>query len=439
MKITNNFFLLVFMFVPVLLITGPALPDISITFCALFFLFNFIILKKDYDFFKDNFFLVSIVFWFSIIFISFFAFDKVRSFQDSIIFIRLLILPTIGYFLFFNTEEKIKKTIIIIFICVLFVLIDTLFQFLNYSSEIGFQNDMLGFSSNWYGRLTGPFGDELVPGAYVSKFGLLGYLFFLFIKKTKYLNLLEIFYLSLIGLVCFASGERMALATYFLALFFLLIFIKNKRFIFFSSISLSIILIVITIIFHPFYNDYKVINSTHLHQGLTIEKYFDCPQDTLKKCNKIINLQPSFIKVLQNFSSSAYGEIYKVGLSMFLDNPITGVGISNYQTSCINISKYKNLMINYDCASHPHNLYIQWLSEGGIITFASFLFLLFSILYFIFFGCNNNIFKYVSIACILILFWPIMSTGSLIKNWNGVLTFYIIAICLSLNRIKINN
>ena len=439
MKITNNFFLLVFMFVPALLITGPALPDISITFCALFFLFNFIILKKDYDFFKDKFFLVSIVFWFSIIFISFFAFDKVRSFQDSIIFIRLLILPTIGYFLFFNNEEKIKKTIIIIFICVLFVLIDTLFQFLNYSSEIGFQKDMLGFSSNWYGRLTGPFGDELVPGAYVSKFGLLGYLFFLFIKKTKYLNLLEIFYLSLIGLVCFASGERMALATYFLALFFLLIFIKNKRFIFFSSISLSIILIAITIIFHPFYNDYKVINSTHLHQGLTIEKYFDCPQDTLKICNKIINLQPSFIKVLQNFSSSAYGEIYKVGLSMFLDNPITGVGISNYQTSCINISKYKNLMINYDCASHPHNLYIQWLSEGGIITFTAFLFLLFSILYFIFFGCNNNIFKYVSIACILILFWPIMSTGSLIKNWNGVLTFYIIAICLSLNRIKINN
>ena len=109
-----------------------------------------------------------------------------------------------------------------------FVLFDTLFQFFNYSSEKGFQNDILGFSSNWYGRLTGPFGDELVPGAYVSKFGLLGYLFFLFIKKTKYLNLLEILYLSLIGLVCFASGERMALATYFLALFFLLIFIKNK-------------------------------------------------------------------------------------------------------------------------------------------------------------------------------------------------------------------
>ena len=439
MKITNNFFLLAFMLVPVFLITGPALPDISVTFCALFFLFNFIILKKDYIFLKDNFFLVSVIFWFSLIYISFFAFDKTRSFQDSIIFIRLLIIPTIGYFLFLNNKNKIKKTITIIFVCVVFVLIDTLFQFFNYSSEVGFQNDILGFSSNWYGRLTGPFGNELVPGAYISKFGLLGYLFFFFNKKTKYLNFLEIIYLSLIGLVCFASGERMALATYFLALFFLFIFLKNKRFVFFSSISLSIFLIMTIIIFHPFYNDYKMINSTHLHQGLTIEKYFDCPEDPLKKCNKIINLQPSFIEVLKNFSSSTYGEIYTVGLNMFLDNPITGVGISNYQTSCINISEYKNLMINYDCASHPHNLYIQWLSEGGIITFISFLFLLFTILYFIIYGCNNNILKYVSIACILILFWPIMSTGSLIKNWNGVLTFYIIGICISLNRIKINN
>ena len=68
---------------------------------------------------------------------------------------------------------------------------------------------------------------------------------------------------------------------------------------------------------------------------------------------------------------------------MFLDNPITGVGISNYQSSCVNISKYKNMMINYDCASHPHNTYIQWLSEGGIITFISFILFLATILYFL--------------------------------------------------------
>ena len=123
---------------------------------------------------------------------------------------------------------------------------------------------------------------------------------------------------------------------------------------------------------------------------------------------------------------------------MFKDNPFTGVGISNYQISCMSITKYSNLMVNYDCASHPHNTYIQWLSEGGFTTFVSFILLLTTILYFLIKGNNQNIFNYISITCMIILFWPIMSTGSLIKNWNGVLTFYIIGLCISLNRVKIN-
>ena len=49
-----------------------------------------------------------------------------------------------------------------------------------------------------------------------------------------------------------------------------------------------------------------MINSTHLHQGLTIEKYFDCPEDKFKKCSKIISIQPSFIKVLENFNDNIF-------------------------------------------------------------------------------------------------------------------------------------
>lgn len=438
MNIINNLLFFLFMLVPVFLITGPAIPDIVITLSSLFFLINFIFFKNDYDFLKDKFFLISIIFWFSLLFISFFAFSKMKSFQDSLIFIRLLMIPTIAYFLLLNNEVKIKKTITIIFICVVFVLIDTLFQYFNYNSELGFQNDIFGFKPNWYGRLTGPFGNELVPGAYLSKFSLFGYLFFFFMKNFKFKSLLEILYLSSVGFVCFASGERMALATFFLALFFLLIFLKNKRYIFSFSILLSIFFIIIAINIHPFYNDYKVINSTHYHQGLTVEKYFKCGENKSEECKKIINLQPDFFEILKNFNSSAYGEIYRVGLSMFRDNPLTGIGINNYQINCIKNSKYKKIMTNYDCASHPHNTYIQWLSEGGIIVFLSFTIMLLSIFFYLINGCNQKIFKYVSIACMIILFWPIMSTGSLIKNWNGVLTFYIIGLCLCLNRIRIN-
>lgn len=438
MILSNKFFIIIFSLVPFFLITGPAIPDMIITFSGIYFLLIFLIIKKNYEFFFEKLFLISIIFWISIVFISFFAFDKIKSFQDSIIFIRLLIIPTVCIYLFFNDEIKIKRVIFIIFVCVIFVLVDTLFQYFNYSSEHGFQEDLLGFKTEWYGRLTGPFGDELIPGAYVSKFGLLGYLFFYFIKNFKYKTFLEVLYLSIIGLVCFASGERMAFATYFLALSFLLFFFENKRLTIFFSIILSIIFILISIKFHPFYNDYKIINSTHYHQGLTIEKYFDCEDNISKNCKKIINLQPSFTKVLKNFSSSAYGEIFMVGLNLFKDNPITGIGISNYQTACLNIVKYKNLMVNYECASHPHNIYIQWLSEGGLISFTSFLFFLASVFYIFINGKNQGTIKYISIASAIILFWPIMSSGSLIKNWNGVLTFYIIGLCVSMNKVKIN-
>lgn len=433
----DKLFIFLFMLIPVFLITGPAIPDIIATFSGIYFLLTYFLIKNDRSFTKDKFFLISILFWLSLIFISFFAYDRLESFQDSLIFIRFLIIPTIAYFFFFNNEKKLKTIIVIIFFSVCFVSLDTLYQYFNYNSENGFGKDLLGFQSSWYGRLTGPFGDELVPGAYISKFGLLGSLFFFFIKKKSINIYFEITYLSILGLICFGSGERMALATYFLGILFLFLFMKNRRFTYFISILISLLLIFLCTLFHPFYNDYEVINSTHLHQGLTIQKYYNCEELSDSKCSKIIKLQPSFIEVIKNFKTSAYGEIYNVSLHMFKDNPLTGIGISNFQIACLAIEKYQNKMINYNCASHPHNNYIQFLSEGGIIGLLFFLIFIISIIYIIIKSDSPKIIKFISLATILILFWPLMSTGSLIKNWNGVLTFYIIALCISLKRIRI--
>ncbi len=437
MILIDKFFIFVFILVPLFLITGPALPDLVITFSVIYFLFSSVIIKKDYLFLKDHYFLVSIFFWISILFISFFAYDTNKSFQDSIIFIRFLLIPVVAYYFFKDNINKIQKLIWVIFLCVCFVSIDTLFQFFNYESESGFGGDIFGFKSEWYGRLTGPFGDELVPGAYISKFGLLGYLFFYFQKEYKLKNIFEIIYLSVISLVCFSSGEKMAFATYFMGLCFLLIFLNKKRLVMISSIIFSVFIILVTTKLHPFYNDYEVISSNHYHQGFIVEKKFKCKENVNEICTKVVKLQPQFIKVIKNFNTSAYGEIFNVGINMFKDHPITGIGISNYQKACNDIPKYNQLMLNYNCASHPHNTYIQWLAEGGLVSFTIFVFFICIITYFIMKGSNSEIIKYVALASLLIMFWPFMSTGSLIKNWNGVLTFYIISLCLTLNKVKI--
>ena len=230
----------------------------------------------------------------------------------------------------------------------------------------------------------------------------------------------------------------MAFATFSLSLLLLFIFLDGYRKSIFLSIFLGIFLIILVINLHPAYNDFRVIESTQYHQGQKIEKFFKCDNNTEALCSKIINIQPSFFEVIKNFSTSAYGEIYLLSYKMFLDNPLTGIGINNFKYLCNYNENYKDIMINYNCASHPHNIYIQWLTEGGLIVFISFIFYLFFLVKFIMNNEGDKKYKIISLIIILSMFWPIMSTGSLIKNWYGVTTFFIIGMCICLSKFKKN-
>ena len=438
MQKSEKLFTYLFLFIPLFLITGPAVPDIIITLGLIFGVIYFVYLKEYLQLIKINFFRISILFWLSLILISFFSYNKINSFQDSLIFIRFLLIPFFCYFIFFKDEKIFRQLLLIIFVLVVFVCIDTFYQFLDYTSENGFGKDLLGFNSNWYGRLTGPFGDELIPGSYVSKLGLIGFVYLISDHKLKNKIILHVFYLSSILLVSYISGERMAFATYMLSLFVLLIFLNEFRKSIFFSIVLGGVLIFLTIYLHPFYNDFEIVESTQYHQGQKIEKFFECDYDKNKICTKIVNIQPSFIEIIRNFSSSAYGEIYLLSYQMFLDNPITGIGINNFKFLCNNYKLYKNMMINYDCASHPHNIYIQWLTEGGLVVFISFIIYLSILIIFIINNFGDKKYKIISLVILLAMFWPIMSTGSLIKNWYGIITFFIIGISMCLSRFKSN-
>ena len=432
----EKFFSYLFILIPLFLITGPAIPDIVITSGVIFSILYIVFLKEYQKILRINFFKASIIFWGSLILISFFSYNKINSFQDSLIFVRFLLIPFAAYYIYIKNDRILIRLLIVILVLVIFVCIDTLFQFFNYSSETGFGRDLIGFKSNWYGRLTGPFRDELIPGSYISKFGILGYAYLILSKRFNKNSLIHSIYLSLIFIVTYITGERMAFATYAMGLFFLFLFLDGYRKTIFSSIFFGLIALFIIIQLHPFYNDFKIIDSTEYHQGLKIEKFYKCENDTDELCSKIIKIQPSFIEIIKNFSTSAYGEIYLLAYKMFIDNPITGIGINNFNYMCESIDSYKNLMINYDCASHPHNIYIQWLSEGGLFVFFSFILYLFFLITFITKNKGEKKYKIISLIVILIMFWPIMSTGSLVKNWYGIITFFIIAISIRLSRFK---
>ena len=187
--------------------------------------------------------MLSILFCIFLIFISLFSENKFLAYKDALIFIRILLIPIFIYFWILKDEKRIKFLILSIFLSVIFVCLDTFYQFMSYDPIKGFGKDIFGLMPDFYGRLTGPFKDQ-VPGAYVSKFSLIGLLFiFLNIKNEKLKISCAILYLSSVGLITFISGERMALATFFLGLFFIFIFVKKRKLVFLIAMILIFIII----------------------------------------------------------------------------------------------------------------------------------------------------------------------------------------------------
>lgn len=436
MEITKKAFSFLLSILPVLLITGPAIPDIVITFSA-FFLIVLIFWKKYWFQLKDlNWLRVSIIFWIFLIISSFFAFNFIRSFSEAIIFIRFLLIPAVVLIILFEYQLAIKILFLTMFASVVFVIFDSLYQFFNYDLLRGFGRDIFGYipDNSPHFRLTGPFKD-LVPGSYISRFAFFGIVaLYLFIKNKNLRNFIIIIYLGISGFITYISGERMAFATFGLGLIIFTLFSKEKLY-FLLSIILMSFLIFISINFHPAYN-FKVVNSSPIHNGLELEKEIECENPLETDCTILIRSQPEFTKVLKHFTKSAYGEIYLHSIEMYKENLIFGIGLSNYNELCLT-EKYKKLLNNIDCVTHPHNFYLQWLIETGPICLI--LFILY--LYYIFKIINQNQIreiKLLSIITMIILFWPIMSTGSLTKNWYGINIFYLVGICISIYKLDIN-
>ena len=422
---------------PFAIITGPAIRDILAVILGLYFLYN-IIKKRNFYYNKDYWIYFFLLIWIWFILISVFAYNSILSFVDSIIFVRFIIFVMAIYYFFQKNDNLTIFVLYSILLASIFVTLDTLFQFYNYDNSLGFRGDIFGIlPDNLYGRLNGPFTD-FVPGSYLSRFYFFLVLFLLInIKKinTNFLLYCSIIISSLILSTIYFSGERMAVATTLMGILIIAILIKKMRKIILISSIFAILFIVFNQLFHPFYTDYKIIESSGKHEGLVIERKYECSSKDENICKKIFKIQPTIKKIYQDFDSTAYGQTYRTAFEIWKDNKITGIGIGNFEEVCLNESKYKKFNTIFGCGSHPHNYYIQALVETGLPGLIFFISLVLSFFY-KFKSFNKNKYNIIGIVILLVLFWPIMSTGSFIKNWNMIFICYLIGIILG---IKLKN
>lgn len=463
-----NFFLI--LIIPILLITGPFLADLTIITISLLFIF---ILKRDlfFDDFYKKFLKIFLIFYFSINLSSLLAenISQFQSFKVTLPYIRYLFYVSAVYIIFFEKEtlfDYVSKSTVVI---ILIFFLDSLMQ-----KILG--HNILNYEISDTGRVSSFFNDELIMGGFICKIFPLGVIYFIRNKK----KILFLFYLIITFVTIALSQERTSLILFFLSAILIFICIKELR----KHLKYMILIFPI-IIFVMFIN-----------------------KDNFNRLYKVTYYQLILTKGKTPIFSEVHENHYKTALNLFKSKPLFGHGIKTFRVLCAkeqysvekdiiknstliskfddqifiykdklwtewnkvefknnnfkfyygpaDISYFKNgdyvkkgdLLVKYKiykkdgCSSHPHNYIMQLLSETGIISFLIFIFLYLLNIIFLFKMIINKNFRLnkdkiiILHIMIIINFFSFLPTGSFYNNWLSILNFYPLGILFAQYRLK---
>ena len=220
--IRENFFLLLFLLLPITIIIGSTVSLINIILLNFFFLVV-LISQKKFDFINHISIKLILILYLYLIFNSFISQDYKIGLSRNIGFIRIIIFFIfVNYFFFYYKNDKKLLGFWSVILCTLIV--DVFVEYFFDTNLIS-----LGEKKEFYGnRITSFFIDEPIVGAYLAGFIFLifGYLLKRYNKKTIAFTFLLIAFISIIF-----TGERSNTLKVFsgIIIYFLLLdFLKFK-------------------------------------------------------------------------------------------------------------------------------------------------------------------------------------------------------------------
>lgn len=383
-----------FISLPLLLITGPFLSDLAMSLIALIFL-TFCIKKKKFHYFKNKYFYIFIFFWLYLILNSLFNNYNFDSLKISFFYFRygVFVIAIATYLLF--DKGFVKYFFYCIFICFSVLIFDGFFQYFNGENILGWKKSF---------RISSFFGDEKILGSYLSRlwpifFGLS--IFFINKKNKLFLIFILIFILS--EVLIFLSGDRTPF--FYINLSAIIIILLSKKLFKLRLITLlsSIILLLIISFINPSAKE-RVFNQT------------------MDQMNLFNSEKKEEIYIFSKQHTHHYITAYR----MFLDNKIFGVGVKNFRNFC-NKKKYEESSLS--CSTHPHNTYIQILTEIGLV---GFIFLVLIVIYYLRFIFKHLLlrlkgksfftdFEICILSGVAIYLWPFIPTGNIFNNWLNIM------------------
>ena len=346
----------------------------------------------------------------------FINFNKNPSITRSLLFIRFpLYVISLSYFLnsgLFNN----KKIFYYWGGVVLITCLDLQLQKITGKNILGYDHVVEGSII----RLGGFLNDELKISNFINSFFVISLGAIFFYEKNNNNRILIFLFISTILYSVFITGER----ANFIALFLFLV-----GFLIISSLRKYAALIFVTLAILIAFN-YSELKKNSMFERMLFQNV-DIIKDSL-----IINHNKD-AKSPENkgflYKNNHYFSHYATAWQIFKDYPVVGVGLKNFRVYCNDkayLDKVHPGYRNRNCATHPHNLYYEILSELGILGATIF----FSFFVYFFYTClkksyeQSNMFLYGNTIFLMTYFIPFLPRGSFFTNWNAIIFWTVFAI-----------
>lgn len=417
---THNYFNLLIALLPLSFILGNLAININVVLIILSTLF---LLKKEFLQIKllllDKFFFI---FFFLIIFtgvyndIYFIIKDAYpedyQTTKKSFLYLRYLLF-------YLSLRHLIEKKIINLKFFFISCLALSLFVALDIFFQLIFGRDIFGYEIINTRKLSGPFGDELIAGGYLLRFSI----FSLFLMPLFYNNISNKLLNFIIPiLICIfisgviLSGNRMPLIMYIFTLFLIIIFQRQTR--------RYIILFLATAL---------IVFSLAYKFNLKVKNNFN---NFYYQINKMITLISE--KDFKNEKAPDHLKEFASFYNTWKMNKFIGGGIKNFWYYCAveQTLRKKSLTV---CNTHPHNYYLEIVTETGLFGLIIFLIIIFQVLLITFYkkyltnsSLKNNNFIVPFIFLFICEIFPLKSTGSIFTTNNSTYLFFLISILIGI-------
>ena len=402
--------------IPFFLATSIFLADFFASIAAITLIFTFFKKKSQLIFLSIKVEIILLCIFYVIILNSLIFSDFTeKSLLPSIFYFRHIFLSLAIFYLLKKHAFIINYFFYSILITLIIIFIDSYIQLFFDTNFFGYPMD----NSSGLKILTGFFDDEKKLGSYT--FRAVSLLFIVSYLKIKNINSNLYFLFLIFGLVIiFFSSERVALFSFLILILSYYLIIRKK--------FLPLFLFFITLISLLYLNENlkkKFIDATFNEQiGLNLNFVEESISKETNKEKKILR-----------YFSKEHEDLVFTGFNIFKNNIFTGSGVKTFSNACLLMKinkpiKVKNVRKNsYVCSTHPHNIYIQLLSDIGIF---GFLLVLYLLLYILFTNLKNMFSKkdnyyvaynFASIALLLNIM-PFIPSGSIFNNWISLILHF---------------